>query len=203
MALYVRRAVQHNTLSGEAGSEASELERLGKRYHFLRTFEKDLELRTFRGSRGDKPLELGILCPDALTFGHFGDGAMWRLFQATSRLNMVHLVPEMSLVFVGSPTGRVMVLTLTKLRVPMERELGIWHHGFRVEYVLPRKSDEQKHRKVLRPLHGIAVGPVRDEGGGNGMMLPRRYRLMLHYRNHDIMTYEITREEQTGKLCIF
>ena len=124
---------------------------------------------------------------------------------------MIAMVPELSLMVIGSPIGRVVLITLTRKACTGEHDQGSWEHGFRVEWVLPTKSDEDKHRKVknLRPLHGMALGPVQvgdDVGGkvgGGGPAMPRRYRLMLHYRNHDILSYELTREEQTGKLCIF
>jgi len=36
-------------------------------------------------------------------------------------------------------------------------------------------------------------------GAGEG---PRRWRLMLHYYNHTILSYEISREEETGELLV-
>ncbi|KAF9770611.1 hypothetical protein IL306_011824 [Fusarium sp. DS 682] len=183
---------------------------LGKRLFLLRTYEKDIELRSFSPipSRA-LPTEFGVICSDALKFGRFRDPGLRRHFHATSRLNMIALAPELSLMAIGSPTGRVVLLTLTRKAVPAERDEGTWEHGFRVEWVLPTGSDEMEHRKTLRPMHGMAMGPVQvgDEAGGRvggvGPAMPRRYRLMLHYRNHDILSYELTREEQSGKLCIF
>ncbi|KAL9575023.1 hypothetical protein ACKAV7_001020 [Fusarium commune] len=183
---------------------------LGKKLFLLRTYEKDIELRSFSPipSRA-LPTEFGVICSDALKFGRFRDPGLRRHFHATSRLNMIALAPELSLMAIGSPTGRVVLLTLTRKAVPAERDDGTWEHGFRVEWVLPTGSDEMDHRKTLRPMHGMAMGPVQvgDEIGGKvgdvGPAMPRRYRLMLHYRNHDILSYELTREEQSGKLCIF
>lgn len=178
----------------------------GHRLHLLRTYEKDVELRGFYQPDEKGIKEVGVLCPDVLNFGHFRDQGLRHHFHATSRLNMFAHAPELGLVVIGSPTGRVVLLTLTRMAVPVERPEGLWEHGFRVEWVLPSREDEEIHRKVLRPLHGMAIGPVQVEGQGGGKRnaaLPRKYRLMLHYRNHDILSYEITREEQTGKLCIF
>ncbi|KAM5373599.1 hypothetical protein ACJA88_008443 [Fusarium oxysporum] len=183
---------------------------LGKRLFLLRTYEKDIELRSFSPIPNRAlPTEFGVICSDALKFGRFRDPGLRRHFHATSRLNMIALAPELSLMAIGSPTGRVVLLTLTRKAVPAERDDGTWEHGFRVEWVLPTGSDETEHRKTLRPMHGMAMGPVQvgDEIGGKvggvGPAMPRRYRLMLHYRNHDILSYELTREEQSGKLCIF
>jgi hypothetical protein len=183
---------------------------LGKKLFLLRTYEKDIELRSFAGSTSENlPSEIGVVCPDVLTFGRFRNVGLRGHFHATSRLNMIALAPELSLMAIGSPTGRVVIITLTRKPCPNEHHEITWEHGFRVEWVLPTGSDEAKHRKTLRPMHGMALGPVQtgdDVGGkvgGGGPAMPRRYRLMLHYRNHDILSYELTREEQTGKLCIF
>ncbi|KAK7414292.1 hypothetical protein QQX98_006809 [Neonectria punicea] len=188
----------------------------GNKLHLLRTYEKDIEMRGFSQSLETGRKESGVLCPDVLNFGHFRDQGLRHHFHATSRLNMIAHAPELALVVVGSPTGRVVLLTLTRraVPVPMDQPEAVWEYGFRVEWVLPTRADEETHRKVLRPLHGMALGPVQlgdgdgnsidvGDGGGGSAALPRTYRLMLHYRNHDILSYEITREEQTGKLCIF
>lgn len=177
-------------------------------YHLLRTYEKEFELRTLHANDLDDEKEIGIHCANALTFGRFHDRNLRPYFRATSRLNMVMHVPELSLVIIGSPTGRVLLLTPTRLPSPQIADSGYWSHGLRVEWVLPRASDDICHGQHRRPLHGVAIGPVQDESGVGGQgrvdaSLPRRYRLMLHYRNHDIATFEITRQEQTGKLCIF
>lgn len=178
-----------------------------KKYHFIRFYEKDIEMRTVRSSF-DEENEIGIYCPNTLTFGGFHDRTLRPHFRATSRLNMVMHVPELSLVVVGSPTGRVLLLTPTRLASRLTTENWYWSHGLRVEWVLPRSSDDNCTAAQRRPLHGIAIGPV--QGGysagthdSSRASIPRRFRLMLHYRNHDIATFEITRQEQTGKLCIF
>ncbi|RGP67271.1 crt10 protein [Fusarium longipes] len=183
---------------------------LGKKLFLLRTYEKDIELRSFGASTSEESSsELGVVCPDVLTFGRFRNVGLRGHFHATSRLNMIALAPELSLMAIGSPTGRVVLITLTRKACSSEHHDCTWEHGFRVEWVLPTGSDEIKHRKTLRPMHGMALGPVQvgDDIGGKvgsgGPAMPRRYRLMLHYRNHDILSYELTREEQTGKLCIF
>ncbi|KAF5018655.1 hypothetical protein F66182_9360 [Fusarium sp. NRRL 66182] len=194
--------------------QEADLADLGRKLFLLRTYEKDIELRSFSPNmRWDTPQsqECGVVCPDTLKFGRFRDPRLRHHFHATSRLNMIALAPELSLMAIGSPTGRVVLLTLTRKAIPAENSHGegTLEHGFRVEWVLPTGSDEDEHRKILRPMHGMALGPVQTgdgigaKVGGEGPAMPRRYRLMLHYRNHDILSYELTREEQTGKLCIF
>jgi hypothetical protein len=78
----------------------------------------------------------------------------------------------------------------------------------RVDLILPFKDEETVEK--IRPSHcllGMAVGPMQNErakmvarGAGEG---PRRWRLMLHYFNHTILSYEISREEETGELLVF
>ncbi len=192
-------------------SLGANLSSMSRGYHLVRTYEKDIELRTLQPSGLGQEQEIGIHCPNVLTFGSFPDRHLRPYFRATSRLNLVLHVPELSLVIVGSPIGRVLLLTPTRLARPQSTAAGYyWSHGLRVEWVLPRAADDICHGKHRRPLHGVAVGPVQDERGVGGLLgaehaaaMPRRYRLMLHYRNHDIATFEITRQEQTGKLCIF
>ncbi|KAL7937822.1 hypothetical protein V8C35DRAFT_293709 [Trichoderma chlorosporum] len=204
---FLKRPIEFNDNKGSAVEDR--LTSLTKRYHFIRTLEKDLELRSLREEHDNGLKEIGVLCPDAVTFSWFQERSIRPYFRATSRLSMVFHVPELSLVVVGSPTGRVLCVTPTKLRVPVASKAGgMWHRGLRVECVLPRLSEERSCRPVLRPLHGLAVGPVQDDDRMYGdrtsrATAPKRHRIMLHYRNHDILTYEVTREEQTGRLCIF
>lgn len=185
--------------------DLSRMEKFAQRYHVLRLYEKEVELRSLEPE--DKR-ELGVLCPQAMDMGRDLSPATKLLFRATSRLSMVVHLPEISLVVVGSPIGRVLLVTPTRLEKAEPRGHGKLQTGFRVDWVLPRRSDERLHRRTPRPLHGVAVAPVQENGVGGGrddarrMSGPRRYRLMLHYRNHDILTYEITREQETGKLCI-
>lgn len=183
-------------------------ENIKQRYRMIRTFEKDLELRNLEDSVKASPSkELAILCPDAVTFGHFQDPALRPFFRASSRLNMLAHVPELSLIIVGSQIGRVLLLTPTKLPLAEEKDGVSYLYGMRPECVLPRDTEELQPLKGRRPLHGMAIAPIQEEYGIRRTLPeaegPRRFRLLLHYRNHDILTYEITREEETDKLCIF
>lgn len=203
---FLQRPFDHNT---RPSLDEKAMAQYGKKLYMLRTYENHVELRGFYQDRETGAKEVGVLCPGVMNFGRFRDPGLRNLFHATSRLNMIAHVPELSLIALGSPTGRVVLLTLTRKASSVESAHMIWEHGFRVEWILPTRNDEDAYRKILRPLHGLALGPVqvddgvRGEVGGRDGAVPRRYRLMLHYRNHDILSYEITREEQTGKLCIF
>ncbi|KAG5924346.1 hypothetical protein E4U61_000902 [Claviceps capensis] len=148
-----------------------------------------------------------------IEFNRIGEGR--RLVKLTNRYHIIRMYEqELYLIVIGSAIGRVMLVTPTRLAHPIEKADGVFHHGLRLEWVLPRKSDEAVFRINMRPLHGMAVGSVQTDGAmdhglgkqrgwAEAAAMPKRYRLMLHYRNHDILTYELSREEQTGKLCIF
>ncbi|KAG5982132.1 hypothetical protein E4U55_002259 [Claviceps digitariae] len=212
---FLQRPIVYNENSQGYGSG---LAKFAERYHMLRMYEKDFEMRRLDQPDQKRLPEYGILCPYALTMGLPPGRASRFYFRGTSRLSMVIHIPELFLIVVGSPIGRVILVTPTRLAQPIEKQSGVLHHGLRLEWVLPRQSDEAVFRTNKRPMHGMAVGPVQEGGvmGHHGQdaggaelgkqrrtMMPRRYRLMLHYRNHDVLTYELSREEETGKVCIF
>ena len=123
---------------------------------------------------------------------------------------MIHPIPELGVVVVGNAVGRAALLTLTKLKhttPPLS--------GFRIDWIIPFKSQEEKCMRPEGPLMGIAVSPVQgqgnsgeiadDDGVGPGVgrrssrMELRRYRIMLIYADHSILSYEIGRStEGTG-----
>jgi hypothetical protein len=129
------------------------------------------------------------------------------------RTSMLCHVPELNLVVVGSLTGRVALLTLTKA--------GAKHkvfddgggsprvkRGFRVDWILPRLQEEKARVRPWAPLHGIAISPIphaaakgldlRPAKGGHKYMRTARYRLLLHYADHTILKYDIARNAEDG-----
>lgn len=186
-------------------------ERLAPGYRILRAYEKDFELFELPRPGAELRRDIGMFCGNALEFERFRDPLTSWSFRATSRLSLLAHVPEMCIVVLGSPTGRVLVASLTRLSSKENdfKGRGMWRRGIRVEWVLPNKIEERNHRTTRRALHGMAIGRIPDDGdqngeqAGRGASLPRRYRLMLHYQNHDIFSYEVTRNEQTGKICLF
>lgn len=115
---------------------------------------------------------------------------------------MIVQIPELGAVAIGNQIGRVMLLTTT-----MAPDFG---GGFRVDALLPFKSQEEKGLRPTVPLLGMAVGPIQgretmDQSNsrfdppdpraeeGKPLATPRRYRLFLFYTDHTILSYEITR----------
>lgn len=119
---------------------------------------------------------------------------------------MILQIPELGAIAVGNQAGRVMLLTMTKSVHDKSR------YGFRVDWLLPFKSQEDQGLRPEVSLTGMAVSPIQGremmENYNNGFdpptglyadevrkpsEPPRRHRLFLFYRDHTILSYEITR----------
>lgn len=184
---------------------------ISRRYRFLLTYGSDLALLAPPAAHLNTHAAIPeIRCTDALP--KVRDLAGWPqgLFSATTRLSMLAQVPELSLLVIGSATGRVVLVTPTRMQGPSRAVYGdAWQYGFRVEAILPRAWEESKKMPQggKRPLHGVAVGPASYDGpegaSGDGQAGPRRFRIVLHYRNHEMWTYEVGREKHESRLCIF
>jgi hypothetical protein len=121
------------------------------------------------------------------------------------RLNMVLQIPELGAVAIGNQAGRVMLITMTKSVHYKNR------YGFRVDWLLPFKSQEDQGLRPELPLIGMAAGPIQgremmESYNGFDPSLspyaeevrkpfepPRRHRLFLFYRDHTVLSYEIKR----------
>ncbi|KAF6826172.1 hypothetical protein CPLU01_09820 [Colletotrichum plurivorum] len=196
-----RERIKNRNTQGQ-GPEV--LEEISSRCCILRTFEDDIEMCSINYDDG-----AAVFCRDPIRFNHPSNPFM----QHSKRLNMVLHVPELSLVVIGSAMGRVILLTPTRAPHGVEGYRFTVKHGYRIDWVLPTRTDEKAGRRPPRGLYGIAVGPV-QESGAPGCLLrsdsapapspaSRRYRLMLHYRDHRILTYEIGRDEKQEHLLIF
>lgn len=131
------------------------------------------------------------------------------------RLKMLIQIPELGLVAIATQVGRVALLTMTSMG-----DAGITKYGFRIEWFLPLKSQEKCGRRPDYSLLGIAVGPLqgfeaaspssttsnnpgrrnlRGQAPINGVKESRRFRLILYYYDHSILSYEIWRNSEDGK----
>ena len=119
------------------------------------------------------------------------------------RINMIMPISELGVVVVGSQLGRAAILTLTQMR-------GTKQYAFRLERIVPFGSQEDQCARPKMPLLGIAVAPIQGhefEAVGLGPNPPeeerreswraadssRRYRLLLTYSDHTMLSYEISR----------
>jgi hypothetical protein len=84
----------------------------------------------------------------------------------------------------------VALMTLTRPKIPS-------HNGpvttFRLEGILPGKEEEDEGLGANVPLFGMTVGPLQEGKVGSR---PRRWRLILHYYDHTILSYEVYRDEE-------
>ena len=120
-----------------------------------------------------------------------------------NRMNMLLQIPELGIVIVASQKGRVVLLTLTQLRGTQDR-------AFRADWILPFKSQEEQGLRPNAPLLGIATGPIQGreifmegsdggspydarKGSWRGIEASRRYRLLLTYFDHTVLSYYIGR----------
>ncbi|PPJ58382.1 hypothetical protein CBER1_08070 [Cercospora berteroae] len=119
---------------------------------------------------------------------------------AFERLNLHCYIPAIGVVVLASQKGRAMVLSLTKLskRAQYPEEMKNGHvekktnYAMRIEHILPFDSQEEALERPFQPLHGIAASPI-QQGIARLLDDQRRWRLMLMYADHSILSYEISR----------
>ncbi|KAK3905188.1 hypothetical protein C8A05DRAFT_12985 [Staphylotrichum tortipilum] len=179
---------------------------LVKNYCLLRTTLTDVELQPF--DRNAPCIESRYLLTHQVPAGV---AAPWDFHSAYSeRINMLIHVPELNLVAAGSPTGRVALITLTKTAKRLH--LTRVQHGFRVDCVLPRKSEDDKRLRPGCTLIGLAMSPVPTHQGrglklrlksGGGRAVSTMYRLIMHYKDHTILMYDVARGVTDQELLIF
>ncbi|KAI5803117.1 hypothetical protein EDC01DRAFT_612247, partial [Geopyxis carbonaria] len=123
------------------------------------------------------------------------------------RLNMVHTIPELSLVISASQKGRVGLFRLTRCKD---------HFAMRLDAVLPREAcdggaSDGRARDgagdtvdvASRPsaaLMGVSVAPLQAGQARGGKWrgaghAGRRWRLMLVYTNGAVLSYELARDD--------
>jgi hypothetical protein len=113
------------------------------------------------------------------------------------RLNMNASIPSLGVVIVASQKGRALILSLTKMTPstkfpPSLKDFSCQNksvYGMKVEAILPFAEQERQNQRSGYPLHGIAASPLQGcEGKRSG-----RWRLMMMYQDHSILSYELSR----------
>ncbi|KAI2602018.1 hypothetical protein GGR54DRAFT_626074 [Hypoxylon sp. NC1633] len=168
---------------------------LGDGSSIMRTYELDIELRSFEEGGA------GIMFEKVIDQSRPANAVLPAMRMSHERLaDLVH-VPELSLVVAGSLCGRVALVTLTR---PKESGL-VFKRGFKIEAILPTRDDEDNQLRPICPLLGVAVSPVPFSGNtdlADKPLGPRRYRIMLHYYDHTILSYELSRSSAADPLSI-
>ncbi|KAI9822232.1 MAG: hypothetical protein M1832_003055 [Thelocarpon impressellum] len=131
---------------------------------------------------------------------------------AFKRLNMMASAPELGLVVIACQVGRAGLFTLTRSSREPRPQLA-----FRLDAILPFRTQERSHNRPNSPLLGIALGPV--QGRERARELPhdheddslswrtrdqawrrvdrrRRHRLLLTYYDGSVLSYEIGRNRE-------
>ena len=157
----------------------------------------------------------GVICRGPL-HQHLHPENSW--LSRLERLNIVLQVPELGLVVVGDQMGRVALLTITRYR---GENIGAKNDraGFRFDRYLPLTSQEDDNQRPKTELLGVSVGPISTQllkradalsGDDHGYVIrsrreawrelanSRRYRLILYYRDHTVLSYEIGRPAKEG-----
>lgn len=136
--------------------------------------------------------------------GFFRQGtprAFGQSFRHISRINMMALIPELSLLVVASQDGQAALLTLTAVEVDFCEAPAT---SLRLEALLPpRQYNEQYlvgYDGPKPPLLGLAVSPIPK---GVGIELeagehPDKWRLVMQSYDHTIWTYELSRDEKNN-----
>ena len=155
----------------------------------LRTFNQDIELLP-----PDYPHTLRTFCRSVVE-QRLGD--LRGQLRHFDRLNMLAVIPELSLVVAASQIGRAALITLTKLgdefSYTNQMRPAVM---FRVDLILPLKMHEDKSRPWV-PLAGMAVAPLQASALATGKSWAgKRWRLLLHYADQTILSYELYRNEE-------
>ncbi|RMZ17634.1 hypothetical protein D0860_00302 [Hortaea werneckii] len=122
------------------------------------------------------------------------------------RLNMHAYIPTLGVIVLASQKGRALVLSLTKLPKgsttsyppEMRDQRRRTVYAMRVECILPFERQEKDGARPFAPLHGIAAAPVQDGAETLGFAGQRRWRVMLTYQDHSVLSYELSRQRGAG-----
>lgn len=152
-----------------------------------------------------------VLCKGLVAQDTHGSSPLFSTIPQNSRferLNLIHQIPELGVVLVGNQAGQVAIITMTYYADKK-------HFGFRTEAIVPFKSQDELKIPNHRVLLGIAVGPVQGcqpkayspstsaEAIPPSRSIPsRRYRLLLYFHDHSILSYEISYDDEDGFLII-
>lgn len=110
-----------------------------------------------------------------------------------NRMSLHVVIPELGVLAVGSPSGRVAVYSLFRTDDSAIRPKGTYF--MRLDWYLPFASQEDGGQRPECKLLGLATGPMQGQLGPARPEVGRRWRLMLYYADHTILSYEISLPE--------
>lgn len=124
---------------------------------------------------------------------------------------MIHQIPELGVIAIGNQIGRVALLRLTRLglterpRSRMSAEPGVEEYAaFGILAILPFRSQEVKNIRPEKPLLGMAISPILEQESRSPVFdgTTRRYRLLMTYYDHTVLSYEICRGTSASELLV-
>ena len=123
------------------------------------------------------------------------------LYQTVPWLTMHAQIPNIGVVIVGGQDGHVGVFTLTHLAE--DEVLGVKYGtrelcAMRLDHTLPFASQQRACERPASQLIGIAVAPMQGINVHERQM--SRWRLVLTYRNCRLLSYEISRSDESGEV---
>ena len=111
-------------------------------------------------------------------------------------------IPELGIFVVASPLGRAAIFSIFWTKVESD---PVPKYGVRLEYLLPfeKGNDKEVHDGKGPKLAGVAVGPVQgmldvpegveEAANGDGLPQSRRWRLLMYYMDHTVLSFEISK----------
>ncbi len=186
----LRKARSHEMDLAEARFKGAISRNAAARYSILRTYDTVVELLP------PNMMDTSVVCTSLLErHNQHNASPLWDM-PFSFRMSMILHVPELNMVIIGSMSGRVAVLRLTQPPKGCQPR-----RAFRVEWILPRASEENRRLRPYYSLLGIAVSPVPQTGArkldlydrNRPHVPPRRWRLLLNYMDHTILQYAIER----------
>jgi hypothetical protein len=115
--------------------------------------------------------------------------------EGSQRLSLQAHIPELGVLIVGSPVGRVAVFSLGQCSW-YPRTVPVYFH--RLDWLLPLASQEERGERPESRLAGVAVSPVQGQLGNMNGEVARKWRLLLYYVDHSVLSYELSKKGGTG-----
>jgi hypothetical protein len=107
----------------------------------------------------------------------------------SDRLSLQVQIPELGVLVVGSPSGRVGVFSLNQTGWD-HRTLPVYFQ--RMDWILPFASQEERGERPEVRLVGLAVSPVQGFIGKRDGEMARPWRLLLYYIDHTVLSYQLS-----------
>ena len=113
------------------------------------------------------------------------------------RCNMHAQIPDLGVMLLATQKGRVAILSLTQLTTEAPDPTAPSEvsrkrvYGYRIDHILPFASQEAAGFRPPCPLAGVAVGPMQGTESAPDEL--KRWRLMIMYQDHSVLSYEIAR----------